>query len=401
MKSGDRSLMVDRTVGPAPQGTSLSLRIPCRTSQSPHSKSRSHRVLITDDWNVEVPHDLEAERVAVALGGYLSCIPLVDKTVPALHEWLRRQARLDPPPLSFNEGLQTWRLSKSEDCCPSAGFNEAAAAAIHWRSIPHIATSIGAPSRQLGSLVAASRAAHEPAGTLVPEQQHIDRAASACLRGVPAVAWLWDAGIHPCLVWQVHTDVRSASPLSARFYLGAICNHVDVDWLALTLTGRDLDSSAPDAAVADEGRSMHPEPLSSWLAWTAAPWDVADPSARAQWLDAGVNRSTILLLGGARYRPEEVTDLARLLGRTVDGTARIIASWVQAGARPSTASLAALRNLGHPTLQAPSGAALDRLRRMRGPERPAFTRTQLALLLAEHGTAPDAIAAMRAGVLPC
>lgn len=401
MRGHEESLTWDDSIGPAPQGVSLSMLVSCRTSQRPGSKSRRHPLVVAGDWSVEVPHDLEAERVAIALGGYLSCVPLVDATVPALREWLRREARLVQPGVSLPDGSCMWRLSEPGACCPPAGFVEVAAAAAHWRSVVHVANSTGASKRQLGSLVAASRAAHESAGTLLPEQDDIDRAALACWRGDTAVAWLWDAGIHPRLVWQVHARVKSAWPLPALFYLGAICNGVDLDWLAGILAGRHADLGAMSEAVVEEANPPRLEPMATWLAWTAADWDVADPTARARWLDAGVSRSMILVLGESGYRPEEVKDLAVSLGRTVDGTARIIASWTHAGARPSTASLAALHDLGHSTLQAPSGPAVDRLRRMRGRERPAFTRTQLALLLAQHGTASGALAAVRAGALPC
>jgi hypothetical protein len=66
-------------IGPAPEGRALSTSITCRTSAVDGAEAARHAVTIDHDWRVDVPHDLEGERVAAAFGGYLSCISLVDQ----------------------------------------------------------------------------------------------------------------------------------------------------------------------------------------------------------------------------------------------------------------------------------------------------------------------------------
>ena len=47
----------------------------CRTSPTAED-AWTHRVTIHPDWSVTTPHDLDAERVGMALGGYCSCVEL-------------------------------------------------------------------------------------------------------------------------------------------------------------------------------------------------------------------------------------------------------------------------------------------------------------------------------------
>ena len=43
----------------------------------------THRVIIHPDWTVDVPHDIEAERVARSFGGWSTCLELVERVIPA------------------------------------------------------------------------------------------------------------------------------------------------------------------------------------------------------------------------------------------------------------------------------------------------------------------------------
>lgn len=76
------------TIGPGPGGGPLTLMLECRLSPTAVTGER-HPVTIHADWRVETPHDLEAERVAAAFGGYTSCLELVDRTLPAFRTSLR------------------------------------------------------------------------------------------------------------------------------------------------------------------------------------------------------------------------------------------------------------------------------------------------------------------------
>ncbi len=77
----------------------VALSVPCRTTREPTASVVRHRVTIEPDGSVITPHDLDAERIAVALGGYLTCVDLVDRGVPALHRWVRLVLRQEPVPV--------------------------------------------------------------------------------------------------------------------------------------------------------------------------------------------------------------------------------------------------------------------------------------------------------------
>lgn len=388
----------DAQVGPAPHGKDLRVVMSCRTSRSPGSRVRRHPVSIGSDWSVEVPHDLDAERVASALGGFLSCPGLVDASVPALREWLRRQARLVVPAIVLDAGSGSWVLDEVLACCPRGGFGSVVEAASHWRSTKHLTRSWGAMPAQLASLARASQRAHEPTGTFRPPLPDASRAAAACWRGQAAVEWLWEAGIHPRWAWQTHARIGMQDPLPARTYLAVAYRGVDVQWVACTARGREADPvrPLPLPGRVDEEAMPRGEPLAAWLAWTAAPWDLADPGARARWLDAGVSRSAILPLGEAGYDPAEVEQLAVALGMSADGAARILADWIRSACRPCVSDLKQLHAEGFPATRAPAAAAVDRLCRLSEKHVHGMTRTGLALVLARHGTVPDALAALRA-----
>lgn len=74
---------------PHPEGTDLHLRTRCFVDAS-HRRPRTHPIVLHPDWSVDTGHDLESERIAVAFGGYLSCLDLVDKVVPAARTYLLR-----------------------------------------------------------------------------------------------------------------------------------------------------------------------------------------------------------------------------------------------------------------------------------------------------------------------
>jgi hypothetical protein len=397
-----------RDLAPAPGEDPLRLTMACRTSNEPGAPSRRHAVVVHRDWRVEVPHDLDGERVAAALGGYLSCIGLVDRAVPALREWMHRAARLELPPMGFRGEVDRWTLKEPAACCEHTAFRDPVVAADHWRSPQHVALVRGASPRQLSTLATASQRAHLGHGTLAMPAGDRERAAAACLGGDLDVAWLWDAGIHPRLVWTTHRHVDANYPLPGRFFLGIAWNRPDLRWVADTLAGWQDEESVhasqrrlSSRQVAESTEPTDPEPLVTWLAWTAQNWDVVDPTARFRWLGTGITRKLILALGDAGYDPDDVVAHAQAVGRTPDAVARTIKQWLDAGFHPSSASLTALARTGVPAHTVPSRAAVDRLRaevRTRGA---VWSLTDLALVLAEHGTVADAAAALRTGATPC
>lgn len=68
-------------LAPRPDGGPLTIVVECRTS--PRARTGAlHEVAIQPDWTLSTPHDVEAERVAAAFGGYTSCLTLIDETIP-------------------------------------------------------------------------------------------------------------------------------------------------------------------------------------------------------------------------------------------------------------------------------------------------------------------------------
>lgn len=80
-----------------------------------------------------------ADPWSVAFGGYLSCISLVDRAVPALRVWLQRSARLEIPAMTYRGEVDRWALPGEQPCCATTTFRDALAAADHWRSPQHVA----------------------------------------------------------------------------------------------------------------------------------------------------------------------------------------------------------------------------------------------------------------------
>jgi hypothetical protein len=109
----------------------------------------------------------------------------------------------------------------------------------------------------------------------------------------------------------------------------------------------------------------------------------------------------ILALGEAGYEARDIADHARAVNRTPDGAARTIRDWLRAGFRPSPASLTALAATGIPATTVPSRAAVDRLRAKLQGSTAVWSDTDLALLLAEHGTVARAAHAVTDGGRPC
>ena len=389
---------------PAPEGRPLSTSVTCRTSAVDGAEATRHAVVIHHDWRVDVPHDLEGERVAAAFGGYLSCISLVDHAVPALREWLRRAGRLELPAMTFRGEVDRWALKDEQPCCAKTTFRDALAAADHWRSPQHVADACGASRRQLRSLTTAATAAHASGRGLGMPEGDRDRAAAACLGADTDVAWLWQAGIHPRLVWTIHRHVGSAHPLPARFYLGVVWNRPDLHWVADSLrppthadrpaaTGTPPVTSKPTASGSDAS-------LATWQAWAAQNWDAVDPATFARWETTGVTRPLILDLQTAGYDPDGIVALARAARRHPDGVARTVRRWNRAGFTPTPASLITLISAGIPSHHVPARAAVDRLRDLAQVTGTDWSDTSLALLLSLHGNVPDATRALSEGARP-
>ena len=362
--------------------------VPCATSDDMASAG-SHRIQVAPDWSVTTPHDLDAERVAAGLGGFLSCLHLVDVVVPLVCGLLQMHARRAVP--AITRGTHgSWRPASGQaaSCCGS--YSSAQAAAEHLRSISHACTRSGANELLTRTLVDGALGAHQGSASLHPQASTLARVAE-CVLGESGPRAVWEAGLHPSLVAAIHDEVvgHDGPALPEALYLGVVSRRPDLAWLA--------DTVAATAAALDEApdRSDTPE-LAEWLAWTQTPLDRRERRARAGWLAIGVPRSWIADLSRAGYTPRDAETLATASGLSQTGVADMLMGWLGAGCQPSPDDLIDLFASGVPPWYRPSRGAVARLRSSLGETTGRATTTELGLMLALEGTVPSAERALRA-----
>lgn len=344
-----------------PDGAPVSLTVTCRTNR--RGGGRRHPVLILPDWSVRTPHDLDLERIAVAMGGYVSCVDLVDHMVPALREvWLRRRRVVAPEIRPSGRGA--WLVQDAFAGCGCGGRTYATPgmAAQHLREAGHWARKHGLPERRLAALLTAFDAAARP----------VERSAEAARAvGRPDRERLWDAGVHPARIAAIHAELAVDGRLPASVYLAVATGQVTSAWLH---------------QFADLG----PETL-AWAATTSVPGE--DTWSRRAWLDAGAGREAALVLLGGSYGVDHARELAALLGVSVTHAATTLAGWVDAGCAPSPAAIAQAARAGGAARPVPSAAAIDSVLASASAARP--DRTQVGLLLVALGSRPATLAALR------
>ncbi len=368
-------------IGPAPEGGALTVSVSCRTRRG--RGGRSHDVVIGPDWSVTTPHDLAAERIGVALGGYLSCLDLVDHTVPALKDLLQLTARRLLPPISRNH-VGRWVVDQpTAGCtCRTQSFTTPYEAAEHVRAPGHLARRYGADPRQLQRLLDAAGAAHGGFQMCPPPGW----VALGSIREPRGIDVLWGAGVPPELVLEVQEEVLPrGGPLPTAAYLGAAYRCDDLAWLRSTVEHAGDADVDPDVVV--------------WAAWSYGNGDRTRPHARGDWLATGVPRSAVDVLVDGGIGLREAEELAEITGRPVRRAALVLAAWERAGCRPGPGDIAALDVLGVGDSFEPTSGAVESLHQAtrRLPVPP--TRTQVAVLLGLAGNRPDALALAKQGVV--
>jgi len=383
-------------LGPSPGGP-LELRLRCWSSRSPGAPFVRHAARVLPDWSVEVPHDLAAERVACALGGWLSCLELEERVVPAARRWLELATRSVPPPITLL-GHVAWTPTSRLRCCPSRGFESAEKAFEHVCDARHLAEQFGGDRKQVGDLVRPLGRAWR-AALSIPDHEAA-RAAAVLARGDRDVTALWYAGVHPGQVVAIHEAVGVPGRLPARLFLGVLLRGPDPAWVGSTMRSAGVAGQREVAAGGTEGLlgSRGEEPLAEWLAWTHGRRDVADPTARGRWLALGVSRVVLLRLAECGVDPQDVAQLAAGTGRSADGAARCLLGWLALGVTPAVRDLVALHRSGRASAwSAPPARAVERVRAELGGACSGADRLELAYLLSVCGTTADTVAAHRAG----
>ena len=270
----DETDAVTQSLGPAPDGGPLEMRVECRTSRTA-SRGKQHSIVIEPDWTVRTPHDLEAERVAVAFGGFTSCLELVDKVIPAVQSTLPLLLRHQLARLTRTRGERVvWSADPVRGCrCQRGTFTSAQEAAAHLRSPAHLVKQYAVSLRPLTKVLAAVEGAW--GGVAAPTAEARARAERA-VREFRGSESLWEAGLHPEHVLEFAALAPGIDePLPEAFFLGVAYSGVDVTWLATTVASR------PDPAGA------------AWLAWVPADKGNAYLSALQDWYSLGLSRRQI------------------------------------------------------------------------------------------------------------
>lgn len=380
-------------VGPAPGGEPATFDVPC--SADPQALgSTTHPVTVRSDWSVETPHDLDAERVALAFGGYSSCLELVEKVVPAARRRVQLLARRAAPSLARELGGRWAPASTAAGCCDGRGrgsWATAEEAAKHVRSDRHQAALAGCRYDLLRQVSAALVRGHCGGRRTFPVADYEMRRADEVVVGPLGARQLWDVGLHPRLVPLIHqiASVRDA-PLPMAFYLGVITRRPDLRWVRRTL--EHVADDLTDAAAAD---------TAEWLAWSHTDHDVGRPRMRGDFLELGLPWPVIEQLTASRVEPYVVREVADLLGFSPAFAAATVGSWLDAGVRLDNASevqwLLACYRSGAPPVWRPSRAVLQALKSETRTAR-RMSAGRLCALLGVAGTVHFAAAAVNQGI---
>ena len=295
----------------------LTFRIACRTSRAAGAVIGEHSVVVNLDGTVETPHDLDSERIAAALGGYLTCLDLVDHAVPALQAWIRLVQRVEPVPVRSDNNGDSWVPAARGACCSRYGYLRPEVAFDHARSPSHLAAVFGADPDLVHELVEAA---------CIPEAKGP--------RHDPE-ARLWRIGIAPDLVARIRDTVGALEPMSASDVIALLAVAPDLGWL-------------------DGGRAGHTRGLVRALRQLRGEsdvqlgLDVVDPELREAWrVTAAVPQWAKASLLPAGYSPAEVELLAEIWAHSVPGTALVLAAWAEQAVIDAAGGVDDDRHAGH------------------------------------------------------
>lgn len=347
-----------------PSGGVLEIAIRCHTDPD-HKRPRTHPIFIHPDWTVDTGHDLEAERFAVAFGGYLSCLALPDAVLPAVRAYLSRQVRLELPELSLSQGGRWHAVQRVERCCAaSRSFTTAQEAAAHLRTPKHLAMQYGAlPAAvaSLGKSVLAARGLTDPVPPPAAATSLVGRAVAT----MREVHLLWDAGLTPELIQSVHDVATDGRLMPPSFYFGVLSGRPDLRW------------------VREAALEVAPAEVKAWLPWTPS---VDEPPT--EWFRLGVSGRHVAALAASPYRPTDVTELSDALRVTNNSAAATLAAWADAGCFPSVAELVEVCRRADAGPSSVSKASVDRLVELLSPS--TGSRKELAFALTLCGSPPIA-----------
>lgn len=371
-------------LAPSPGGASLTIDVECRTSPRAR-KGALHEVTIEPDWTVTTPHDVEAERVAAAFGGYTSCLALIDETIPAFREALALLTRRLRPVLR-RDSRGAWRLSQEDQvkgCCHTTRFRTVEKAARHIRSLPHLVGVHEVPAWQLGQVMdGAQRAWGSWEGMRRPARE-----VTRLVREVGGVAELWRCGIRPEEIVELAGHAAAVDePLPIAYFLGLAYGSADPEWVGQVVRHR------PHGDVA------------AWLANLEVDHTMGDAQTWGRWLGYGLPRADVLTMAASGVDPDLVEETVAVTGWSSYKTARILAQWTRLDTRPTATELAVLARHRVSEVRFPRELIDELLDEIGHLVREtlwqpvALTRTEVGLMFAVLGTRHGVLSATRAGV---
>lgn len=315
-----------------------------------------HAVTMHRDGSVDTGHDVAAERVAAALGGRVTCLDLLDHTVPALRSWLAAQLRIAPPPVTSKEGRR-WLPTDRALCC-ARSYPLVLPAVRHLRSERHAAIRHGAPVEQVTDFATVFRS----------------RLTSAL--GDAGVDVLWQHGLSQEHCRGVVRELDLDEPIPLGVHLAILARKPDLTWLRPVL-----------AEHVDRNPS-----LAARLVWQADRWQAIPQDERVAWLVEPIPPQVSWPLASAGVKIQQIRDLAAAESATTGWAAGIAASWLGLGAMTS-ADWRALSATEGGVRPAPSRALIDRTRAQH-PGLAHCPGKQVAMALLRHGRAGAAAAAL-------
>ncbi len=321
------------------------------------------------DGVLETPHDLAAERVAAAFGGYCSCLGLADAAPGLLREAVGLMTRRTRPRMTRRQDGR-WTVAGVTGCgCPAA-FRSAWDAAEHARSVRHLAAQHGLPERTVRSVV-------DGLALVLPDESTND-AVAARVRETGGAARLWAAGVHPdeTLAWS-RLAAPVTEPLPLAFYLGLAYGPSDHGVVGEALGGR------PDAETA------------AWLAWLPA--GVGSGATWRAFLAVGLPRRDVLVLVKAGLDRDALDRLVDECDVPAGVAARLLAAWVGAGCRPDGVHVRLLVAHGL-AAHRPASGLLDRLVADTAGVPAPPSRTELGVMAALVGGRAGVVEALARGV---
>ncbi|MEI2715195.1 MAG: hypothetical protein V9G04_18360 [Nocardioides sp.] len=353
----------------------VSFAVDCRTQ--PRRRGTPHIVTLTDGWELETGHDLDAERVAVALGSYSTCVQLADHLLPAARDHWLHVHRLVPPAITRRGNAWVVAQPVPGCSCLVASPTSADRAADHLRGISHWAAvhdvkrvALKSVCEQIGRVLddafsPASWADHHYAGRRLTD---------------PAgVRTLWEAGIPPKVILAV-TDMIAphGEPMDARLVREVALHRIGAQWLA------HFEAGGPA--------------LLNWALTTYCPRDVEEPACRFDWLALGLHPFDVTTLMSSTWRPEEIHEIAHDADVPPRRAGEAAAAWWRLEIQPEAYDLMRLLRAGVPTKPNFGREHVIRLRSAVShvPDPPEFTAT--ALILQASGTLTTAETLINFGV---